>query len=103
MNTTIVSNSTTINTNISNINTVLRTPFFTQFSPLPPNQYWISFQAPDEYYEYSQFPQPLDTPRGPVFPNLSFVSGSNLNLQISVISPTPNVTQYTTSPYLFCW
>jgi len=64
------------------------------------HQYWLHYVLPDQYYEYSQFPQPLDTPRGPVYPNQSFVSKPNLNLQNVVIS-YPFVTQQTVSPFLF--
>lgn len=82
---------------------VFRQPNFIKFNPVSSyNQYWIHFQVPYEVYEYSQFPQPLFTPRGPIQPNLSFVSGPNLNLKTSVIVSYPKVIQQTVSPFLFC-
>ncbi len=81
---------------------VFRHPNLAKNRPAMYHQYWIKYLLPDQYYEYGQLPQPLDTPRGPTHPNLSFVSSPNLNLKTVTVS-FPHVIQYTTSPYLFCW
>ncbi len=100
MNTTII-NTKPVSKSTTTPKTISRNPNFTKINAMSSyNQYWVHYVLPDQYYEYSQFPQPLDTPRGPTFPNLSFVSSLNLNLQ-NIVVLYPQITQHTVSPFLF--